>query len=196
MEKVTELKKNVLKFETMYIHLLYIQLIFSDMKIEDEIKQKAFKDEYHKLVVNLKFTTGWLNGLHNKVLKCHGISLQQFNVLRILKGQYPEPSSLILIKERMLDKESNASRLIDKLESSGFTKRVQCPNDRRQVDITITEAGIRLLERLNPAVEEVADIINLNVDEAKTLNNLLDKMREGSSEKDNATLTDYTERSN
>jgi len=150
------------------------------MKIEDEIKQKAFKDEYHKLVVNVKFTAGWLNALHNKILKCHGVSLQQFNVLRILKGQYPKPSSLILIRERMLDKESNASRLIDKLESAGLTKRVQCPNDRRQVDITITEAGIELLKKVNPDVEQItSEIINLSVDEAKVLNNLLDKMREG-----------------
>jgi len=149
------------------------------MSIEEEIKQKSFKSEFHKLMVNLKYTSNWLGSYHNRILKTHGISLQQFNVLRILKGQHPKPSSLILIRERMLDKDSNASRLIDKLESSGFTKRVQCPNDRRQVDITITRAGIELLEKINPLLEEMTErLLNLEEEEAKTMNCLLDKMRE------------------
>lgn len=148
------------------------------MKIEEEIKQSTFRDEYHKVVINLKFTAGWLNGLHNKVFRRHGISSQQFNVLRILKGQYPKPSSLILIRERMLDKESNASRLIDKLELSGFTKRVQCPNDRRQVEITITQKGIDLLEIINPEIEQLTQSrINLTQEESQILNSLLDKLR-------------------
>jgi DNA-binding MarR family transcriptional regulator len=103
------------------------------MKIEEEIKQPLFKDEFQKLVINLKFTAGWLGGFHVRLLKSYGLSAQQFNVLRILRGQYPDPSSLHLIKERMLDKDSNASRLIDKLEAAGLTTRVQCPDDRRQV---------------------------------------------------------------
>lgn len=148
------------------------------MRIEDEIKQKSFYNEYHKLSVNLQFTANWLGALHAKTLKSFGISSQQFNVLRILKGQYPKPSSLILIRERMLDKESNASRLIDKLVDGGLTKRIQCPNDRRQVEITITEKGIELLEQMNPKVEEISNSMDgLNEDEVKTLNNLLDKLR-------------------
>jgi len=148
------------------------------MRIEDEIKQKSFKNEHHKLSVNLQFTSNWLIALHSKTLKCFGISSQQFNVLRILKGQYPESSSLILIRERMLDKESNASRLIDKLVNAGLTYRIQCPKDRRQVEITITEKGIELLDQMNSKVEEVATRMNsLDENEANTLNQLLDKLR-------------------
>jgi DNA-binding MarR family transcriptional regulator len=181
----------------MYIHLLYIHLNIPVMRIEEEIKQKTFKDEYHKLVINIKFTSGWLGGFHNRMLKCHGLSSQQFNVLRILKGQYPKPSSLILIKDRMLDKDSNASRLIDKLEAAGLTKRVQCPNDRRQVDITITEAGLQLLEKVNPDLDKLtSEIINLNEEDARTLNHLLDKLREGIENKDYSNLHTNIERSN
>jgi len=148
------------------------------MRIEDEIKQEAFKSEYHKLVVNLRFTANWLNASHSKVLRKSGLSIQQFNVLRILRGQHPKPSSLILIRERMLDKESNASRLIDKLESSGCISRIQCPKDRRQVDITITQKGLDLLEKISPEMEQLSmREISLTETEAQTLNALLDKMR-------------------
>jgi DNA-binding MarR family transcriptional regulator len=165
------------------------------MRIEEEIKQKSFKDEFHKLVINLKFTAGWLGGFHTRMLKCHGLSAQQFNVLRILKGQYPKPSSLILIKDRMLDKDSNASRLIDKLEAAGLSKRVQCSNDRRQVDITITTAGLQLLEKVSPEVEQLTSkIINLEEEEAKKLNYLLDKLREGIDNKECTNTTTSTER--
>ena len=149
------------------------------MSIEEEIKQKNFQNEYHKLAVNLQFTTNWLSGVHAKVLRSFGISAQQFNVLRILKGQFPNPSSLILIRERMLDKESNASRLIDKLVSTELTKRVQCPSNRRQVDITITQKGMDLLNQINPKVEELESTLSgLSVAEANQLNGLLDKLRD------------------
>ncbi len=148
------------------------------MEIEKEIKQKHFKSEYHKLAVNLSFTSSWLNMLHAKVFRSFDISQQQFNVLRILKGQYPNPSSLILIRERMMDKSSNASRLIDKLEAAGYTKRKQCPNNRRQVDITITDKGLQLLEEINPEVDKLKDALgSLSIEEAKDLNQLLDKLR-------------------
>jgi len=167
------------------------------MRIEEEIKQKSFKNEFHKLVINLKFTAGWLSGIHNKIFKSYGISSQQYNVLRILRGQYPKPSTLILIRERMLDKESNASRLIDKLESSGYSKRVQCPNDRRQVDITITDQGRQLLDEIDPEVDYVtSQIFNINEDEAKLLNNLLDKLRNGLESNKQKNLIEKTERSN
>ncbi|MCK5372358.1 MAG: MarR family transcriptional regulator [Cyclobacteriaceae bacterium] len=149
------------------------------MSIEEEIKQKSFQNEYHKLAVNLQFTSNWLSAVHAKVLRPFGISAQQFNVLRILKGQFPNPSSLILIRERMLDKESNASRLIDKLVSTGLTKRVQCSSNRRQVDITITKKGVDLLNQINPKVEELESTLSgLSVAEANQLNSLLDKLRD------------------
>lgn len=162
----------------MYIHLLYIQLNVIEMTIEEEIKQSKFKSEYHKLAVNLQFTSNWLGTTYSKLLKNFGISRQQFNVLRILKGQYPNASSLLLIRERMLDKESNASRLIDKLVNNDLTKRVQCPNDRRQVEITITQKGIELLEELNPMIDQASKQLEcISEEEAGLLNNLLDKLR-------------------
>jgi DNA-binding MarR family transcriptional regulator len=167
------------------------------MRIEEEIKQQSFKDEFHKLVINLKFSAGWLGGFHNKIFKAHGISSQQYNVLRILRGQHPKPSSLILIRERMLDKDSNASRLIDKLESSDLTKRVQCLNDRRQVDITITKRGLQLLEEIDPEINQMTDnVINLSTEEAIMMNNLLDKMRKGPENNTQKDLVEKAERSN
>jgi DNA-binding MarR family transcriptional regulator len=168
-----------------------------EMKIEEEIKQPLFKDEFQKLVINLKFTAGWLGGFHVRLLKSYGLSAQQFNVLRILRGQYPDPSSLHLIKERMLDKDSNASRLIDKLEAAGLTTRVQCPDDRRQVDIAISAAGLQLLEKVSPEIERVtSEIINLKKEEAETLNHLLDKLREGNRNKECTESLNNTERNN
>ena len=165
-------------FETLYVHLLYIQLNLFPMKIEEEINQQKFKDEYHKLAVNLQFTANWLSAKHTKAFRHFGISPQQFNVLRILKGQYPNPSSLLLIRERMLDKESNASRLIDKLVNAGLTERIQCPNDRRQVEITISKKGLELLEEINPVVEQISSTMRgLDEQDAITLNFLLDKLR-------------------
>ncbi len=148
------------------------------MTIEEEIKQPRFESEYQKLVINLHYTANWLGALHSKIFRSYKISAQQFNVLRILKGQIPNPSNLILIRERMLDKESNASRLIDKLENSGFIKRVQCPDDRRKVEITITDIGQELLNLINPEVDKIeSKMTGLNEKEAKTLNHLLDKLR-------------------
>lgn len=148
------------------------------MRLEEEIKQKKFKDEYHKLAVNLQFTANWMKAYHSKLLKNFGISAQQFNVLRILKGQFPKPASLLLVRERMLDKESNASRLIDKLVVSGLTTRIQCPNDRRQVEITISKKGIDLLDQINPLVDENSKrLSSISNEEAVLLNNLLDRLR-------------------
>ena len=129
--------------------------------------------------MNIQFTAGWLGSQHTKTLRFFGISSQQYNVLRILKGQYPKPASLVLIRERMLDKESNASRLIDKLVIAEYVERIQCPNDRRQVEITITEKGIELLDKMNPKIDEISNCMkSLSEKEAETLNNLLDKLRD------------------
>ena len=148
------------------------------MTIEEEIKQERFKNEYHKLAVNLQYTANWLASMHTKLLRNYKISSQQYNVLRILRGQYPNPSSLLLIRERMLDKESNASRLIDKLVKNGLTQRIQCPDDRRQVEITITQKGLDLLNEMNPMVEQASKKLEtISAEEASMLNKLLDKLR-------------------
>ncbi len=148
------------------------------MDIEHEIKQKAFKSVYHKVIVNLYYTANQFRGKENVVFKKHGLSAQQFNVLRILRGQYPHPCSLLTIRERMLDKDSNASRLVDKLVAAQLVDRNICPMDRRQVDICINERGLELLELINPLIDDLhKNELGLTEAEAIQLSNLLDKMR-------------------
>ena len=149
------------------------------MKIEDEIQQKAFKSEAHKAQINILFTANHLSLKQASVFKPFGITLPQFNVLRILRGQHPKPATVNLLMERMLDKTSNVSRIMDKLEAKGLATRKQCPNDRRSVDILITEAGLELLKEMDIAMEkQQIGLQNLTDAEAKELNRLLDKIRD------------------
>ena len=123
------------------------------MKLEDEIHQKKFSSEFQKLTINLIYTNNWIASKHAEYFKNSDITIQQYNVLRILRGQFPNPSSVKLIKERMLDKMSDASRIIDKLKIKKLVVRKECPIDRRSVDILITEKGLELLKSLD-AVDE------------------------------------------
>jgi DNA-binding MarR family transcriptional regulator len=148
------------------------------MKLEDAIKQTAFKSEEERLVINLVYTTGWLSSEQNRFFKRFQISSQQYNVLRILRGQYPNPASVGLIQERMLDKMSNASRLIEKLKQKKLIKRSECSKDRRQVDVLVTQEGLLLLEEIDKLSIEMNSVCDaLNVKEKNTLNELLDKLR-------------------
>lgn len=148
------------------------------MKLEDEIKQSKFKDEYHKLLVNLMFTTSWLNIRQIHFFKKFDISPQQYNLLRILRGQYPNPASVNLLIERMLDKQSNASRLVDKLDAKGLVKRKKCKEDKRQVDVVLSAKGVNLLEQIDKDIDNLDSIMsNLTPAEAKKVSDLLDKMR-------------------
>jgi DNA-binding MarR family transcriptional regulator len=146
--------------------------------IEEAIQQKVFKDPYNKLVVNLLYTNSYLVTLQHSLFKPHGISPEQYNVLRILRGQNGVPATVSSIQDRMLNKMSNASRLIEKLKLKGLVKREECPNDRRQVDVIITEEGLNLLNQVQLEVEKTnKNIVNLNLEEVNQLNDLLDKMR-------------------
>ncbi len=148
------------------------------MKIEDEIKQSKFHSEYQKLAINILFTNQWLSANTTKILKPFGISPQQYNVLRILKGQSPKAISVSNIMERMIDKMSNTSRLVEKLRQKELIERVTCEKDRRQVDVKITKKGLDLLEKVKTemnAFKTISD--NLTEKEANTINDLLDKMR-------------------
>jgi DNA-binding MarR family transcriptional regulator len=148
------------------------------MKIEDEIKQKSFKSEYQKLAVNLLFTHGWLVSFQKKLFENHEITNAQFNILRILRGQYPDPVSINILKERMLDKMSDTSRLVERLRVKGLVDRKICKEDRRKSDVKITEKGLELLKSLDHIDDSFQNIFNkLNIKEAKDLNNLLDKLR-------------------
>ncbi|KAB2847052.1 MAG: MarR family transcriptional regulator [Melioribacteraceae bacterium] len=149
------------------------------MKLEEEIKQNTpFKDEFTKLAVNILYTHGWLSNLHAEVLKEHCITEQQYNILRILRGQHPSPASINLLKDRMLDKMSDASRLVDRLITKELVERKTCLNDRRKAEVIITEKGLKLLKALNKLEEAQRNIFkNLSIEEAKNLNDLLDKLR-------------------
>ncbi len=129
------------------IYINFVQQL--KMKLEEAIKQKMFKTEDERLVINMVYTSGWLNAEQARYFKQFGISPEQYNVLRILRGQQPNPASVSLIQERMLDKMSNASRLIEKLKQKEFVERNACPNDRRQVDVKITDKGMKLLAQID-----------------------------------------------
>ncbi len=149
------------------------------MELEKEIKQSKFKSEYHKLTVNILFTSSWLNTRHAKLFKPHGLSAQQFNILRILRGQYPNPASVSLLQDRMIDKMSNASRLVDKLKLKKLVERKECKEDRRQVDIIITEKGLELLKNMDKQIEIAEnEFKSISTAEAKELNRILDKLRD------------------
>jgi len=148
------------------------------MELEKEIKSKPFQSVYERALVNIVYTASWLNSLHIKRLKQYGISPQQYNILRILRGQHPNPATVNLLRERMLDKMSNTSRLVEKLRLKGLVERHACPNDRRAVDIFITDAGLDLLADLDSTMESWEQQFRvLSRKEAQTLNDLLDKLR-------------------
>jgi len=147
-------------------------------KIEDAIQQKEFKDPYNKLVVNLLFTHSYVVTSQNSLFKPHDLSPEQYNVLRILRGQNGAPTTVSSIQDRMLNKMSNASRLVDKLKIKDLVRREECPSDRRQVDVVITEKGLDLLGKLELLVEESnRKSLHLNLEEVHQLNDLLDKLR-------------------
>ncbi|MEO9873013.1 MarR family winged helix-turn-helix transcriptional regulator [Ekhidna sp.] len=149
------------------------------MGIAEEIKQEKFKSEYSKAIVNIIYTNAWLHQKHLQLFKSYGLTTPQFNILRILRGQHPEPATVNLLIERMLDKSSNASRIVDKLEQKGFVERKQCPNDRRAVDVCISDEGLGLLKKMDNQMEQWENQNNKLTDqEAKNLNEILDKLRE------------------
>ncbi|NHE57663.1 MarR family winged helix-turn-helix transcriptional regulator [Cyclobacterium plantarum] len=148
------------------------------MKIEEEIRQKPFKDVYTKAMVNLLYTHSYLVSRQSRLFKPYGLSPEQYNVLRILRGKHPDPTTVSSIQDRMLNKMSNASRLVEKLKQKGMVERKECAEDRRQVDITITDKGLETLSRLENEVKLFnKDSIQLSEEEAIQLNGLLDKLR-------------------
>lgn len=149
------------------------------MKLEEEIKQvKPFASELEKALVHVMFTAGWLQNRHGRLLKPFSISSQQYNILRILKGQFPQPAAMGLLQERMLDKNSNASRLVDKLLVKEFVERKECPSDRRQVHVLITQKGIDTLDAISTKMaEDRSEYEHFSEDKAKQLNELLEELR-------------------
>jgi DNA-binding MarR family transcriptional regulator len=149
------------------------------VKLEDEIKQKNFSSPVQKMLLNVYFTSSWFAVRTTRTLKPYRLTLQQYNVLRILRGQLTKPASVGLIQERMLDKSSNASRLIDKLVLKKLVDRKTCPSDRRQMEIRITPRGLEILAELdNKLMANETEVSNLiTAEEAEMVSDILDKVR-------------------
>lgn len=148
------------------------------MEIEKAIHQKKFANERERVIVNILYTSSWLTYIQMGVFKKYDISMQQYNVLRILKGQYPKPATVNMLIERMIDKSSNASRIVEKLRAKGLVVRSECPKDRRQVDVVLTQSGIDLLTDCTDELYTIqAATDKLDDAENKELNRLLNKLR-------------------
>jgi DNA-binding MarR family transcriptional regulator len=147
------------------------------MSLENDIQQTKFRNEYQKTVINLIYTFNWLTEKNKQFFEKADITSQQFNILRILRGA-GVPLSTLQIRQRMLDKMSDTSRIVDRLVKKELVKKVICKTDRRLVDVTISEKGLSLLKELDGYNDELDSIVgNISEEEAKTLNQLLDKMR-------------------
>lgn len=147
------------------------------MKIEEEIKQPKFRDVYQKAVINLLFTASWLQSQHQEFFKSYGITVNQFNILRILKGQHPNSISATEIKSRLLDKNSDVSRLLDRLLSKQLVVKHLCTTDKRAFDVLITDTGLELLRSMDKFLPQRDRVISLTEEEAIQLSDLLDKAR-------------------
>jgi DNA-binding MarR family transcriptional regulator len=147
------------------------------MKIEEEIRQTTFKSAHQKALINLIFTYNWLHNKQQEFFKPFGITPQQFNILRILKGQHPNSISATEIKSRMLDKNSDISRLLDRLILKNLIEKKSCPSDKRASDVFISSEGLILLENLAKHQTDMDQVLQLSSAEAEMLSHLLDKSR-------------------
>lgn len=147
------------------------------MGIGNDIHQQKFNSEYQKSVINIIYTYNWLREKLQDIFDREDLTMQQFNILRILRGN-AAPLSTLQIRERMLDKMSDTSRIVDRLIAKGLVKKIINKIDKRLVDVSITEKGKKLLQKTDAFESEIAQLIgNLSESEAKTLNKLLDKIR-------------------
>lgn len=148
------------------------------MGIEKDINQQSFRNDHQKAAINLIYTYNWLNEKMKVFFEKEGITGQQFNILRILRGA-GTPISTLQIRERMLDKMSDTSRIVDRLVLKGLAQKNTCKNDKRLVDVSITAKGKKLLEKIDSYEKEMDSIFgNLTDTDAVQLNKLLDKIRQ------------------
>ncbi len=148
------------------------------MSIEQDIRQAQFRNNNQKAIINIIYTHGWLMEKLKNHLAAEDVTPQQYNILRILRGAHPVPLSTLQIRERMLDKMSDTSRIVDRLVAKGLVQKSTCPTDKRLVDVLISEAGQTLLKKLEARTEQMDNILSgINPEEAQTLSDLLDKIR-------------------
>lgn len=152
-------------------------MIIINMSLEKEITQQSFRNEHQKGVINIIYTYNWINEKMKVFFDKENITAQQFNILRILRGA-GKPISTLQIRERMLDKMSDTSRIVDRLVLKGLAKKSICKADKRLVDVSISDKGLKLLSKLDNYQDDMDAVMqNLSAAEAKTLNILLDKIR-------------------
>ncbi len=148
------------------------------MNIKEEIKQSSFRNSYQEASINIIYSSGWLANKHKDFFSQFGITAQQFNILSILRGQQPNRISGAEIKSRMMDKNSDVSRLLDRLIAKNLIIKGQCPSDRRAADIMISKSGLDLLDSIFRKIDQLDAILsNITESEAKQLSALLDKLR-------------------
>ncbi len=148
------------------------------MGLEQDIRQENFRNDFQKATINLLFTHNWLEKKLAEFFKQFDLTLQQYNVMRIVKGQFPNPISTAGLRDRMLDQMSDASRIVDRLKSKGLLVRKVCARDKRLVDITLSPHGLEVMEQLDATVEHLDSFLQrLSDSEAQQLNHLLDKIR-------------------
>ena len=162
----------------MYIHIMFIH-IFVDMSLEQSISQSKFDSEQEKLMINVIYSANLLNLITTRLFKPFDLSPQQYNVLRILRGQKGSAISIMEIEHRMLDKSSNVSRLVDKLISKDFVSRAVSLKDRRRIEILITIKGISVLNEIDLILDEMNSKLKelISDDDAKNTNRILDQLR-------------------
>ena len=148
------------------------------MKLEDEIKQTRFESGGQKAVINVIFTANWINSQFRNIFKTYDLTLQQYNVLRILRGKYPKSANPGEIKEVMLDKNPDLTRLCDRMCNLGLITRTVDKDNRRKMNITITQKGLDILEQATPELNKLEkELVNISESEANLLSDLLDKLR-------------------
>lgn len=149
------------------------------MKIEQAIQQKRFDNEFQKLAINLMYTSSQLSIQHQRFFREYALTMQQYNVMRILRGQKGKPIGVNSLAERMIDQTSNASRLVEKLRQKGLLVREVCKNDRRQAEVMITQKGAELLAAIDEQLPSFYGAFDaLKEEDAQQLNLLLDRLRE------------------
>ena len=148
------------------------------MGIEKDIQQTNFRNEFQKMGINIIYTANWLNEKMGQILATEDITQQQYNILRILRGS-DAPLSTLKIRERMLDKMSDTSRIVDRLIVKGLVEKTACLKDKRLVDITVSKKGLQLLEKLDSLNDHIDSVLKgVSEKEANTMNQILDKLRE------------------
>ena len=149
------------------------------MGIDKDIQQSKFRNVHQKAAINLIYTVGWMREKTRSMFEAEDITSQQFNILRILRGSFPQPLSTLQIRERMLEKMSDTSRIVDRLIIKGLAKKITCKTDKRLVDVSITEKGKKVLQKIDLREDDIKNVVRaLSDKEARILNKLLDKIRQ------------------